>query len=126
MFATAVCSCAVADGPETGEPVAGFEGDEFCWTVFAMNVSRAEVTDSMVAVVSGILLKWGVDSSGSGGGVGFLEGEGWKESVLSRDVNRRTDKCARTNIRRYQMLGLSANNGRGVVVVVVVVDGGWW
>jgi len=51
MFATAVCNCAVADGAETGEPVAGFDGGEFCWTLFAMNVSRAEVTDSMVAVV---------------------------------------------------------------------------
>ena len=76
MFATADGSCAVVDGTETGEPVAGFEGAEFCWTLFAMNVSRAEVTDSMVAVVSGVLFRVGVESSEGGRG-GVVEVGVW-------------------------------------------------
>lgn len=78
IFATAGCSCAVDGGRElvltaTGDETVVDESEVLLWTLFAMNESKTEGRESMVAVVGGGGGKKRWERCGCGDGGEFFE-----------------------------------------------------
>lgn len=112
IFATAGCSCAVDGGRElvltaTGDETVVDESEVLLWTLFAMNESKTEGRESMVAVVGG----GGVKSDGNAVGVG-MAGNFLRccyRRLFSRELLSKEARCG------FELGWLGGGGGGGVV-----------